>query len=98
MSFCAFLGVYVPLTMEGKMVVDGIWASCYAIVDHDLAQIAMKPIQWYPDIIDMVFGDENGVSVFVSVFQDFGRWVLPFGSKSLLWKYKAWHTFSIMKT
>ena len=57
-----FPGIYVPLTMEGNIVVDGVLASCYAIVDHDIAQIVMKPIQWYPDVVELDFGDENGVS------------------------------------
>ena len=72
-----FSGVYVPLTMEGNIVVDGVLASCYANVDHDIAQIVMKPIQWYPDIIELVFGDENGVCAYVNIAQDFGIWLVP---------------------
>ena len=69
------------MTMEGNIVVDGILASCYAVVDHDIAQIAMKPIPWYPDVMELVFGDENGVFAYVSLAQSLGRWVLPYGSE-----------------
>ena len=63
--------------MEGNIIVDGVLTSCYGIVDHDTVQMVMKPIQWYPDVAKLVFGDENGIPVFLSVAQDFGRWVLP---------------------
>ena len=36
-------------------MVDGILASCYASFDHDLAHIAMTPIQWFPEIIEGIF-------------------------------------------
>ena len=67
--------------MEGNIVVDGVLASCYAIVDHDVAQIVMKPIQWYPDGTELVFGDENGVSAYINVLKIIGRWLLPQGSE-----------------
>ena len=38
----------MPLTMEGNIIVDGVLASCYASFDHDLAHIAMAPMQWIP--------------------------------------------------
>ena len=67
--------------MEGNIVVDGVLASCYAIVDHDIAQIVMKPIQWYPHATELVFGDENGVSAYINVLKIIGRWLLPQGSE-----------------
>ena len=67
--------------MEGNIVVDGVLASCYAIVDHDIAQIVMKPIQWYPDVTELVFGDENGVSAYINVLKIIDRWLLPQGSE-----------------
>ena len=67
--------------MKGNIVVDGVLASCYAIVDHDIAQIVMKPIQWCPDIIESVFGDENGVSAYINIAKTIGIWLLPQGSK-----------------
>ena len=76
-----FQDVYVPLTMTGNMVVDGVLASCFAIVDHDLALIGMKPIQWCPDVIELVFGHENGVSTYINVVSDLGRWIWPKGNE-----------------
>ena len=67
--------------MEGNIVVDGVLASCYAIVDHNIAQIVMKPIQWYPHIIELVFGDENGVSAYINVARNLGIWMWPQGNK-----------------
>ena len=66
--------------MEGNIVVDGVLASCYAVVDHGIAKIVMKPIQWYPDVVKLVFGDENGASAYISVVKTIGRWLLPPGS------------------
>ena len=72
-----FPGVYLPLTMEGNIVVDGVLVSCHAVVDHDIAQIGTKPIQWYRYVLELVFGDENGVSVYINVAKTIGRWLFP---------------------
>ena len=61
-------------------MVDGVLASCYAIVDHNIAQIVMKPIQWYPHVIELVFGDESEVSAYINVARSLGKWVLPQGN------------------
>ena len=54
--YALFLGAYVPLTTEGNIMVNGVLASCYPAADHDLAYFAMKPIQWFPDTIEWIFG------------------------------------------
>ena len=72
-----YLGAYVPLTMEGNIVVDGIVASCYASFDHNLAHFLMIPMQWYPEIIKWVFGVENGTAAYVTTVKELGRWLLP---------------------
>ena len=69
-------GAYVPLTMEGQIVVDGILASCYPFYDHDLAHIGMTPIRWIPQIMEWIFGKEKGMSVYVAVAEDVGKWIL----------------------
>ena len=33
-----------PLTKEGKIVVDGVLASCYADFHHDMAHLTMTPM------------------------------------------------------
>ena len=39
-----YIGVYVPVTMEGNIVVDGILASCYPSSNPDVAHFGMAPI------------------------------------------------------
>ena len=75
-------GAFVPLTKEGNIVVDNVLASCYASFDHDLAHNMMTPMQWFPEIIEWMFGDENASAGFAEVFKQFGRWILPLQSKS----------------
>ena len=71
------LGVYVPLTAEGNIEVNGIFASCHASADHDMAQFAMIPVHWYPEIIEWIFGMNNGFKGYVNIANDLGGWVLP---------------------
>ena len=71
------LGAYVPLTIEGNIIVDGILASCYAFSDYYLAHFAMTPIQWFPDVMDWIFSTDNGSIVYVNIAEHFGRWMLP---------------------
>ena len=70
-------GAYVPLTADGNIVVDGVLASCYASFDHDLVHLAMIPIQWYPEIMEWIFGVTDGTPDYVDIVKGFGRWVLP---------------------
>ena len=70
-------GAFVPLTEDGNIVVDGVLASCYASFDHDLAHFSMIPIQWYPDMIEWIFGINNGSPEYVNIAKGFGRYVLP---------------------
>ena len=76
---CLFSGAYVPQTLEGNIVVNGVLASCYASFHHDLAHIAMTPIRWFPGIIEWIFGDNNGSPAYVDIVGDLGRLLLPFG-------------------
>ena len=66
--------------MNGNIVVEEVLASCYAVVDHGISQIAMKPIQWYPGVMDIIFGVENGVSAYIDVAKNIDTWFLPEGS------------------
>ena len=36
---------HTPLPMEGDTVVEGVFASCYETVQHNLARITMMPIR-----------------------------------------------------
>ena len=70
-------GAYTPVTMEGTVVVDGILASCYASVDHDLAHFSMKPMQWYPGIIQWIFGNNIVMHEYVRIAKSVGRYIIP---------------------
>ena len=63
--------------MEGKIVVDGVLASCYATVDHDMGHISTAPIRWFPWMMNWIFGENNGNPVFVDVLTHVGTLGLP---------------------
>ena len=71
------LGAYTPLTKEGNIMVDGVLASCYASHNHDLAHTVMTPTLWFPDIMEWVFGNKNGYSVYSDVLIDIKRLAMP---------------------
>ena len=76
-KFVNIVGAYVPLTDEGNIVVDGILASCYASFDHDLAHIAMTPMKWFPELIEWIFGDNNGIQGYLGIAKTLGRYLIP---------------------
>ena len=65
--------------MNGKIVVDGVLASCYATVDHDLGHIAMAPMRWFPGMMGWIFGDDDGFSVYARIGQNLKSVILPEG-------------------
>ena len=71
-----FLGAYVPLTKEGKIIVDGVLASCYAGFDHDLDHFTMLPMQYFSEILEWIFGNDSGYPVYVSTAGVLGRFIL----------------------
>ena len=71
-----FPGLYIPLTEEGNIIVDGVLASCHASTDHDLAHFGTLPIQWSPEILKAVFGEENGTQIYVIIAAEIGRFAL----------------------
>ena len=58
-------------------MVDGVLASCYAAVDHDLGHISMTPIMRFPQITEWIFGEDYGHKVYVQMAQEISNWVLP---------------------
>ena len=65
-----FPGAYVPLTKEGNIVADGVLASCYSSVDHDLAHIGMTPIQWFPEMVQWISGEDDGFSAYARMTKE----------------------------
>ena len=74
--FCS--GAYVPLTNEGNIIVDEVLASCHVSVDHHLAHLTTASIRWFPNIIQMIFGKEEGISAFIRISEELGIWMLPY--------------------
>ena len=72
-------GLYVLLTENGNIIVDGVLASNYADVDHNLVHLAMMPMQWIPEFIKWIFGDDIGFPAFVSVARELAKLMLPYG-------------------
>ena len=73
-----FPGAYVPLTAEGNIMVNGVLASCYTSVDHDLAHIGMTPMRWFPNIATMIFGEDDGYT-FVRMTKELYKLIKPNG-------------------
>ena len=72
-----FLGAYTPLTLEGNIVVDGVLASCYTSVNHDLGHLATAPIRWFPRMMEWVVGECNGLTIFANIAEEIGIWIVP---------------------
>ena len=64
--------------MDGRIVVDGILASSYAFLGHDLARVGMIPIRLFPQLMEFLFGDDIVSPVFVNVIKHMGELILPF--------------------
>ena len=62
-------GAYVPVTLEGNIVVDGILASCYASFDHDAQHVVMKPLLWFPSIMDLLLGEEKPIHGYATILK-----------------------------
>ena len=80
--FC--LGVYSPLTIEGKIIVDGVLTSCYAGFHHDLAHLTMTPMHRLSRVMKWLFGNDTGLNVFVNTAKELGILLLPMEH---LWHY-----------
>ena len=74
-----FLGAFVPVTMDGNIIVDGVLASCYPSLDHDLLHVVMTPLQWLPEVTKWTFGEDNGLHVYVKILADVAHWLVPHG-------------------
>ena len=76
--FLFHIGAYVPLTMEGNILVDGVLASCYPSAPHDLAHMVMTPLRWFPGMMDWIFGVEDTFPVYVKISERLGKVMMPY--------------------
>ena len=65
-------------------MVDGVLASCYPSANHDLAHLAMKPIQLFPKITQWILGLDSGFQVYTCIVEKLSKWIVPCGQ---LWDY-----------
>ena len=61
-------------------MVGGVLASCYPSVDHDLSHIGMTPIRWFPEIVEWIFGDDNGWQNYLKLAEAVGL-VVPYSNQ-----------------
>ena len=64
--------------MEGNIIVDGVLASCYPY-DHDLSHLAMSPMRWFPEIIELIFSNDDGFSVYAKTAEYLSELMTPTG-------------------
>ena len=77
-------GAYVPLTEEGKILVDRVLASCYADFNHHLAHLTMAPMQIFSVVLEWLVGNDTGFPVYVSIARQLGLLMLSDGH---FWSY-----------
>lgn len=72
------VGAYAPLTRHGTLVVDGVVASCFALVqEQQLAQLAFWPLRLYHSLVGSPGVQGNGVHWYSGLLYRLGRLLLP---------------------
>ena len=69
-------GAYVPLTEHGTIIVDGIYASCYASFNHWLANFFMAPLRLWPSLFGSAHVDDE-MPAYAYAIKEIGHFVLP---------------------
>ncbi|KAJ3591565.1 hypothetical protein NHX12_006698 [Muraenolepis orangiensis] len=70
-------GLYAPLTLHGSVVVDGVLASCYAVVDQPrLAHWALAPLRLIHRLLGAARPQADGLHWYPWVLQRLGRLLL----------------------
>ena len=65
------------MTTEGNIIVNGILASCYPSVHHDVAHIGMIPIRLFPKMTEWIFGEGNESPDYVTMMEEISKWIFP---------------------
>uniref|UniRef100_A0A8B9FLR5 Indian hedgehog signaling molecule n=1 Tax=Amazona collaria TaxID=241587 RepID=A0A8B9FLR5_9PSIT len=72
------VGAYAPLTRHGTLVVDGVVASCFALVqEQHLAQLAFWPLRLYHSLVGWPGVQGDGVHWYSGLLYRLGRLLLP---------------------
>ncbi|XP_010141778.1 PREDICTED: indian hedgehog protein, partial [Buceros rhinoceros silvestris] len=72
------VGAYAPLTRHGTLVVDGVVASCFALVqEQHLAQLAFWPLRLYHSLVGWPGVQGDGVHWYSGMLYRLGRLLLP---------------------
>ncbi|KAJ7405256.1 Indian hedgehog protein [Willisornis vidua] len=72
------VGAYAPLTRHGTLVVDGVVASCFALVqEQHLAQLAFWPLRLYHSLVGWPGAQGDGVHWYSGMLYCLGRLLLP---------------------
>ena len=53
--------------MQGTIVVDGILASCYPSIDHNLGHIGMTPLRLFIWMVEQIYGEDNGFKGYAAI-------------------------------
>ena len=61
---------------------DGVLASCYAVVNHDLSHIGMLPMRWFPGMMNWIFGGTKDTPGYVSFVEHLAGFFIPFTKMS----------------
>ncbi|KAM3585408.1 uncharacterized protein V6R79_017098 [Siganus canaliculatus] len=73
-------GAFAPLTRRGTLVVDGVVASCYAVVEqHSLAHRAFAPLRLLHGWTGSTWGHGDGVHWYSQLLHWLGRMLLDSG-------------------
>uniref|UniRef100_A0A8D0C1Z2 Hedgehog protein n=1 Tax=Salvator merianae TaxID=96440 RepID=A0A8D0C1Z2_SALMN len=71
------VGAYAPLTSHGTLVVDGVMASCFALVqEQHLAQLAFWPLRLYRSLAGGEWTQPEGVHWYSALLYRLGRMLL----------------------
>ena len=68
-------GAYVPLTMAGTLLVDGVLVSSYTNTEHWLAHTALAPLRWWPSLLldTEESQEEEGLRTIPGMVRELGR-------------------------
>lgn len=74
----SFPGAFVPITMDGTLIVDGVFVSCYTSFSHNIAHNVLAPIRWFPWLFETEESQhKEGVRTYAKILKYIGKTILP---------------------